>query len=175
MLLIVLRLCIKKFPGGHAHHPHRRPFGHELFCRFKGNLDFRTTGDQNNIGILTGSVNENVCSPVESLGGCVLGIAVQCRKVLTGQCQNHRAVPVYDGGPPGLGGFIGITGSDNDEVWHCSEGSQMFDRLMRRAVFTQTDTVMGKHINDFQFCQGRQTDRRPHVIGKNQKRGAVWN
>ncbi|GAJ01308.1 unnamed protein product, partial [marine sediment metagenome] len=50
-----------------------------------------------------------------------------------------------DGGPPGLGGFIRITGSNDGEVWNGSQGGQLFDGLMGGAVFSETDAVMSKH------------------------------
>src|SRR5271155_3518667 len=42
----------------------------------------------------------------------------------------------------------------------------MFYRLMRRSVLAQSDTVVGPHIDHVGLTQSRQSDARPHVVGK---------
>ena len=50
---------------------------------------------------------------------------------------------------------------------------QMFDRLVRRSVLSQSYTIVCENVNNRQFCQSRQANRGPHVVGEDQKSGSV--
>ncbi len=43
---------------------------------------------------------------------------------------------------------------------------------MRRPVLAQPDRVVGEHVDHRQSAERRQADRRPHVVRKDQERGA---
>jgi hypothetical protein len=43
---------------------------------------------------------------------------------------------------------------------------------MRGAVLAQADRVMGEDVNHLEVSEGREADRRPHVIGEDEKRPA---
>src|SRR5919106_1894863 len=49
----------------------------------------------------------------------------------------------------------------------------MLDRLMRRAIFSKTDAVMGEDVDHRQLRKRCQADGRSHIIGEYQERRAV--
>ncbi len=49
----------------------------------------------------------------------------------------------------------------------------MLDGLMGGSVFAQTDGIVGKNVDDAQLHQRRQTNRRPHIVGKDEEGAAV--
>src|SRR5580658_3877636 len=46
----------------------------------------------------------------------------------------------------------------------------MLDWLVSRAVFTESDAIVRKHVDRLETTQGPQADGRFHVIGKREKR-----
>ena len=46
---------------------------------------------------------------------------------------------------------------------------ELLDRLMRRSVLADADRIVREDIDDGQLHQGRQTDRRLHVVGEDQE------
>ena len=51
----------------------------------------------------------------------------------------------------------------------------MLNRLMRGAVFAQSDGIMRHHMDDADTHQRRQPDRRPAVVREGKKRAAIWD
>ncbi|MGY4486278.1 hypothetical protein ACVWWR_005469 [Bradyrhizobium sp. LM3.2] len=51
----------------------------------------------------------------------------------------------------------------------------MLDRLVRGAVLTQADGVVGHHMNDADPHQGRKADRRTAVVGEGEEGAAIGN
>ena len=57
-----------------------------------------------------------------------------------------------------------ITRPHHEDVGHGAEGGQMLDRLMCGAILSQSDTVVGHHVDDTGMRQGGQSDGSSHVI-----------
>src|SRR5205085_149900 len=52
---------------------------------------------------------------------------------------------------------------------------ELFDGLVRRAIFAESDRIVGVNVDDVSIHDARQPYRWPHVIREDQERRAVWN
>ena len=53
----------------------------------------------------------------------------------------------------GASGLIAVTGAEHEDVGHGTEGGQVLDGLVGGAVLSQTDGVVGHHIDDARLTQ----------------------
>ena len=81
--------------------------------------------------------------PVIDADGHVLERDRELREFLPAENQHDRPL-APDGDSPGRGAFVGIGGAQNDQAGDRAKARKMFDGLMRRAVFAQTDAVVGE-------------------------------
>ena len=44
-----------------------------------------------------------------------------------------------------------VGGAHDEQMWNRAQRGEVFDRLMRRAVFTQTDRVVRENVNHLDF------------------------
>ena len=51
----------------------------------------------------------------------------------------------------------------------------MLDRLMRGAIFAQSNGIMSHHVDDADPHQRREPDRRATVIREGEERTAIWD
>ena len=65
--------------------------------------------------------------------------------------------------------------SHDEQMGNRAQRGEVFDWLMRRAVFAQSDRVVRENINYLHFRKRGQTDRRTHIVGKRHERPAVGN
>ena len=91
------------------------------------------------------------------------------------QRQRHRTVARLDGNPPGHGRLIGVTRTNDDQPRDRAKRGQLFDRLVGRAVFTETDAVVRENVDHPQLHQRREPNRRAHVVGEDQERRSERN
>src|SRR5690606_4686431 len=80
---------------------------------------------------------------------------------------------ILDGETPGLRRFNGIGRADQTQVRDRPERHQVLDRLMRGAVLTETDRIVGEDIDYRHLHQGAEAYGRSHVVAENQERSAV--
>ena len=78
-----------------------------------------------------------------------------------------------DGRIPGGGGFHRITGAPGIEVRRGTQAGELLNGLVSRAIFTQADGVMGKHVNHLLAHQRRHADRVTHVLHEDQESRTV--
>ena len=65
---------------------------------------------------------------------------------------------------------LGLVGGAEDvQVWNGAQRGDGLDRLMGRAVFAQTDGIMGEHLDLTRLHQGGEPQRGAHVIGKDEE------
>jgi len=114
--------------------------------------DLGTGGDDSNGGV--GGVD----SDVTTLHGTVNAGQLQLGQVLTGQGQDTRGVLGSKSHVVGSTGLVAISGAPNHAVGQSTEVSQSLNRLMSRAVLTQTDGVMSSDVDDTDAGQGRQAE-----------------
>ena len=67
---------------------------------------------------------------------------------------------------------MGVARANDGEIRDRTQGGEVLDRLVRRAVFAEADRVVRKDKDRLDMRQGRKPDRRPHVIRKRLKRSA---
>ena len=94
------------------------------------------------------------------------------RDVLPGQDQSRPAGRCGEDGLPGGGGLVGVGGPHHVEPRDRAQCGEVLDRLVGRAVLAEADGVVGPDVGDREPHQRRQPDRRAHVVGEGQERGA---
>jgi hypothetical protein len=68
---------------------------------------------------------------------------------------------------------VHVRRADDVEVRDRAERGEVFDGLVRGAVFAEADRVVCEDVDDLHFGQGRETNRGLHVVGEGQERAAV--
>src|SRR5579883_163358 len=76
---------------------------------------------------------------------------------------------MLDGDAPGCGGLVGVAGTNDDQVGNGSQGRQLLNWLMRRAILAQADAIVGKDIDGFEPHQRCQANGGTHVIREDQE------
>ncbi len=77
------------------------------------------------------------------------------------------------GGPPGVGGLVGVAGPEHVQPRDGAQRGQVLDRLVGGPVLAEADRVVGPDVDDRRLHQRGQPDRRAHVVGEHQERAAV--
>ena len=106
------------------------------------------------------------------IGGRGILFAIKGRPALAGEDQGGRAGLVADRRFPGLDGLVGISGPDDGQVRNRPQARQVLDRLVGRAIFTETDRIVGQDVDRLQPHHRSEPDRRAHVIGEDQEGAA---
>ena len=117
------------------------------FGTFNGPLNFRTGGDDD--GFERGRfLHEDVATFKRAFTASRGAGSALMRQVLTAEGEQGRAVIAAEGGGEGGGGFFGIAGADDVEIWDDAQAADGLDGLMRGAVFTDADAVMREDVGD---------------------------
>ena len=96
-------------------------------------------------------------------------------QVLTRENQCAWAALTFDGGFPRGRGFHGIARTPGFQIRGVTQVGHLFYRLVRRAVFTQTNGVVGVHENRTLLHQGCHAHGVTGVFHEHQESGAVRN
>jgi hypothetical protein len=94
-------------------------------------------------------------------------------QVLTREDQRRRAVLALESVLPGRCGFHRVGRAPGVQVRRGAQAGQLLDRLVRRAVFAQTDGVVGVHINHALLHQRRHANGVAGVFHEHQEGRAV--
>ena len=152
--------------------------------RLPRQLHFGTGGNDDGLGLLfqahllrLGQYISALADIVQTAGvGGQIGIALGgVAQVLARQQQRGRLVLVLQCDGPGHCSFSGIAGTPNVQIRNQAQRSGMLDRLVRRAVFAQTDGVMGKHVHHTQLHQRRHANGIAAVIAEGQEGATIGN
>lgn len=99
-----------------------------------------------------------VDSDVATLQGTLNGRVLELRQILAGQGQDTGGVLGRQSRVVGSAGLVAVSGTPDHAVGQGTEMSQGLDRLVGRAILTQTDGVVGSNVDDTDARQSRQTD-----------------
>ena len=95
--------------------------------------------------------------------------AIERRHVLTGQNQCDGTVARFQRDPPSDSRLVGVARTDDRKTWNRAQAGELLHRLMGGSVLPQGDAVVGKYIDHVELHHRGEADRRPHVVGENQK------
>ena len=95
--------------------------------------------------------------------------AVQNGQALACEDQGRRTRSVQYCRLPRFGRLIGVSRSDDGKVGHSAQIHDLLDGLVCRAVFSQSDAVVGEDKDGLFFLQRHQPHWRPHIVGESQK------
>ena len=70
-------------------------------------------------------------------------------------------------------GLVGISRTYDVEVGDGTQRGEMFDGLMGRAVFAESDGIVRPHVDRIDLHERSQSNRWTHVVGELQERAAV--
>ena len=138
--------------------------------RGKGDFHFRAGGHDDGLTFAFG-----ILQHIGALCGHVLGFMFQThgRQTLTGQRQHRRCFLGCQCDFPAFGSFHRVGGAEHIGI-RCGAGNgQMLNRLVRRAIFAQTDGIVGHHINRRHPHQRGQAHRATGVIGETHESAAI--
>ena len=174
-VLVRLRLLLKELPAGHGHDADLLAGGLELLSGLNSHLELRS--GSNNDDIRVGLLHDGV----GSLHGSLDGGGVHVGHSLPGEDKGGRpldslrvlGVSVLHGSGVGSSGLVSITRADGQHVRHGTEGGQVLDRLMGRSVLSQSNRVVGHHVDNTGLRKGRHTHGIPHVIREDEEGSAV--
>ena len=135
-----------------------------------GQMQFRTGGDKDDVGLAARGLAQHVRAARQSAGRRHPG-AIQGRNLLPAERHQHRPVTMLHRHPPRLRRFVGVAGPDYGQMGHRAQRRQMLHRLMRGTVFPKPNRVVGKDVDHVQFHQGGQPNRAARVVAEYQERG----
>ena len=111
---------------------------------------------------------ENVRPPGDTIGA-ELARLLEHRQPLSAEEQGRRTRAAFDGHPPGRRGLIGVGRPHHHQTRDRPQGQDVLDRLMRRAVLSHPNRIVGEDVDHRLLHQGCKANGRPHVVGKDQK------
>ena len=161
-------LCVEELPRGQRHDPGRNAAGGERLGRGDRDGDLGAGGDDDRGGVI--GVVHDVAAAGDALDR-TLGGRGEHRGVLTAEDQRDRAGAVDDD-LPCRGDLVAVRGADDGQVGDQPQRHDVLDRLVRGAVLADADGVVGPHEHGLGLRDGRQADRRAHVVGEHQEGAA---
>ena len=95
------------------------------------------------------------------------------RHRLPGQGEDRGRVLGQQCQLPAFGGLDRVRRAEHLEVWDRAQRRQMLDRLMRRAILAQADTVMRHDVDHALAHERGQPDRRAAIVGEDEEGRAI--
>ncbi len=168
-VLISTRLLAEQFERGH-----RDDGGADaVFCQqsrcFDGDGHFRAGGEQRHVALLIAAHH------VRAFGGEVFFDSAGAQFGRHGiACQRHYRRAVVGGkcDVPGFRRLDSVGRTQHLQTRDRAQRRQMFDGLMRGAVFADADGIVRHDVDRANAHQSREADRGTAVIGKDEERRA---
>src|ERR1051325_3024857 len=136
--------------------------------RLERKADFAAGGDKNDFWFATWRIGKDI-SALGNARGWRIFLAVDGWQGLTRNYQDSRFVAELHDKTVGLDDFVGIAGPKGDEPGNCSQGSEVLDGLMGRAVFAVTHGIVREDEERWKLHKGGKPDRRTRVISEDEK------
>src|SRR5205807_2513072 len=128
--------------------------GDESFISLDAEGNFRAGRNQNHFGTtaFAGRVCKHVAAAPCAFGGRVLR-PVERRQSLAAEYEHGGFVLESHDEAPRLDALVRVGGAEDEEAGDCAKACQLFDGLMRRAVFTDADGVVCEDVygRDFHY------------------------
>ncbi|MNX84449.1 hypothetical protein D3C86_1162460 [compost metagenome] len=161
---------LEQFEAGDRDDAGRHAFGLQGLCGLQRQSNFGAGAEQGDFRLAVGGLQLIGALARQVLAG--VGQADR-RGLLTRQAHARRRLLVLQGDLPALQRLDGVGGAEDHQVGDGAQGRQMLDRLVGRAVFAQTDRVMGQDVNHAHAHQGGQADRRAAVVREDHEGAGV--
>ena len=146
------------------------PWATKLFVGGDDERNFAAGADEDDVGLAAGGVGEDVGAFGQAAGGGVLG-AVERRQVLAGEDQATGRSLIGIMMRQASATSLASAGRMHDRCAGSRAGGQVFDRLVRRAVFADADGVVREDVDRPASGHDRgKTDRGLAVIGEDEER-----
>ena len=166
---------VKSGGAWHRNHAHRYFSVGKKLLRLQRQRHFGAGGDDDGLHLLAladfASLGQHIGTFADVAQTGLGGI----KNVLTAQQQGCWLAPVLQRHAPGDSGLGGIARAPDIQVRDQAQRGSMFDRLVRRAVFTQADRVVREDMHHAQLHQRRHADRVAAVVAEGQKSAAIGN
>jgi len=167
-----LVLFVEQLPARQADDPRLHALGGEILPRFDAQRQFAAGADQDDVGAAVRRVQQDVATLSHARRRAALR-PIQRGHVLPGEDQRRGTISCRQDLAICFGDFVRVSRTKDQQAGDAAAGRQVFDRLVRRAVFAQADGIVRQHVQHALVHDGAQPHRRPHVIGEHKERAAV--
>ncbi len=138
--------------------------------RFHGQAYFRTGSDDHRFRFAAGRFGQHIRALADI--GDLRRIAFLERQILAAEYQAARTILALYCSHPGHYGLDRVARTPYFHVRYIAQRRGLFDRLVRRTVFPQTDGVMGIHEQHAYFHQCRHAQCIARIFREHQKGAA---
>ncbi|RMT21917.1 hypothetical protein ALP52_05981 [Pseudomonas amygdali pv. mori] len=169
-LLVGRILSFEDAGAWHGDHTNVATLLGQLVIRLHSQTDFRTGRDQDQLRLCS-AVTQYIAATGNGI--YLLLFTRLVSQVLTRENQCGWTVIALDGVFPGHGRFHGICRTPGVQVRRGTQAGQLLDRLVSRAVFAQTDGVVGEYVDHALLHQRGHTHRVASVFHEDQEGCAI--
>ena len=168
-LLVGFRLFGEELDAGYGDDTGRDALGRKGLLGLHGDFDFRTGGEDRHLGV---AGRDEI---VGAAGREVFFLVFQAHRhqVLAGERNRRWAVVALERQLPDLCRFRGIGRAEDEQVRDGAQCRHVLDRLVRRAVFTETDGIVRQDVDDADAHQSGEADRRTAIVREDQEAAGI--
>ena len=167
-------LALEDFPARHGDDANLLAFGFEFSASLARELELGTGTDEDAVAGFAGG---GALDDVRTLGGAFQRGTRKVRHDLAGEGQGGRGTlhGVLDGELVAAGGLVAVSRAHHVHARHGAEGRDVLNRLVRRAILTDTNGIVGHHEDGTGLGKRGDAHGAAHVIGEDEEGGAVRN
>ena len=149
-------LLLEEIPARHAHHAGVHALLGELHSGIEADLYLAPRADQDAVGLPVGRILEGVGTAGRTASRAVACRAVERGDVLPREHDDRGTIAPLHHHAVGLGHLVGIARTEHREAGHRAGAGKLLDRLVRGAVLTEPDRVVGEHVDHAELPEGRE-------------------
>mmetsp|Transcript_55610 Transcript_55610/g.120059 ORF Transcript_55610/g.120059 Transcript_55610/m.120059 type:complete len:354 (+) Transcript_55610:370-1431(+) len=165
-LYVIMRLTPEELDAGHAHGAHLHALLRQSLVRLQHQSHLAACGHQDQVRLL--GAEQGVAAVVQH-GRLGVLLTVQRRQGLPRQDHGRRFVRELRHILPHLHHLVGVAWPEGQESRHCPESRQVLNGLMGGPVLSDADGIVREDEDARQLHDGGESDRRPHVVHKDQE------
>ena len=168
---IFLRLRVEEFEARSADDARLHALRRKRVLRRQAKTDFATRRDEDDVGS-SFAVAQDVSAFGDSAGGRIF-CAVDGRQILAREDYDRRGLLHLHRGSVRFRDFVRVRWSKDRDVRHGAERREMFDRLVRRAVFADADRIVREDEKGRRLHERGETNHRAQEIREDEEGGAI--
>lgn len=147
--LILLGLAVEDRPARQGDDTDLEALIGQFLRRLQDDADFASSGDECEVLLL------DLVNDVTALERVLERGVFEVGKVLTGETENRGGLLASESAVVSGRGLIAISGAPNIDVGGGTEVEDGLDRLVGRAVFTETNRVVSSNPDDLMLAESR--------------------
>ncbi len=164
-------LAVEGVGAGHGDHAGRDALFGQHALRLERDFHFGAGGDQHDLRLAALRFGQHIAAARNSAFGVFRVRGGD--EILPRQQQGAGAMLALDGVLPGHRGFEHVGRAPHIQIGDEAQAGRLLDRLVRRAVFAQTDGVVREDVDDPLLHQRAHAHAVARVVGEHQEGAAV--